>query len=103
VLFITCIGIPVTLVIALALWVAWVAGTVAFASWLGASLLRGTRRDRDPSLLLSTLLGVLILCLLKSAPVVGPVVSLIVGVVGLGAAALTLLSARRVPYVRLRW
>ena len=102
-LFVTCIGIPVALVIALTLWVAWVVGTVAFASWLGASLLRGTRRDHDPSLLLSTLLGVAILCLLKSAPVVGPVVSLIVGVVGLGAAALTLLSARRVSYAHLRW
>jgi hypothetical protein len=102
-LFVTCIGAPVALVIALTLWVAWVVGTVAFASWLGASLLRGTRRDHDPSLLLSTLLGVAILCLLKSAPVVGPVVSLIVGVVGLGAAALTLLSARRVSYAHLRW
>lgn len=102
-LFLTCLGIPVTLGIALAMWLAWVVGTVAFASWLGASLLRGTRRDHDPSLLFSTLLGVVILSLLKMAPVVGPVVSLIVGCVGLGAAILTLLSARRVSYARLRW
>jgi hypothetical protein len=102
-LFLTCIGIPVTLVIALAMWLAWVIGTVAFGSWLGASLLRGVRRNHDPSLLLSTLLGILILCLLKSAPVVGTVVSLLVGVVALGAATLTLLSARRVSYARLRW
>lgn len=102
-LFVTCIGIPVTLLIALALWVAWVVGTVAFASWLGASLLRGLRHNAEPSLLVSSLLGVLILCLLKSAPVVGVVVSLLVGCVGLGAAGLTLLSARRVSYARLRW
>lgn len=102
-LFLTCLGIPVTLGIALAMWLAWVVGTVAFASWLGASLLRGTRRDHDPSLLFSTLLGVAILSLLKMAPVVGPVVSLIVGCVGLGAAILTLISARRVSYARLRW
>ena len=101
VLFVTCIGIPVTVAIAVAMWIAWVVGTVAFASWLGASLLRGVRLDS--SLLVSTLLGVVILSLLKAAPIVGPVVSLIVGVVGLGAALLTLLSARRVSYARLRW
>lgn len=102
-LFLTCIGIPVTLLIGLALWLAWVIGTVAFASWLGASLLRGLRHSYNPSLLSSSLLGILILCLLKSAPVVGGVVSLMVGCVGLGAAGLTLLSARRVSYARLRW
>jgi hypothetical protein len=102
-LFLTCIGIPVTLLIALALWLAWVVGTVAFASWLGASLLRGLRHSAEPSLLVSSLLGVLILSLLKAAPVVGVVVSLLVGCVGLGAAGLTLLSARRVSYARLRW
>ncbi len=102
-LFVTCVGIPVTVAIALGLWLAWVVGTVAFGSWLGASLLRGLRRNHDSSLVLSTVLGVLILCLLKSAPIVGLVVSLIVGVVGLGAAILTLLSARRVSYARLRW
>ncbi len=101
VLFVTCIGIPVTVAIAIAMWIAWVVGTVAFASWLGASLLRGVRLDS--SLLASTLLGVVILSLLKAAPVVGPIVSLIVGVVGLGAALLTLLSARRVSYAHLRW
>lgn len=102
-LLLTCIGIPVTILIGLALWLAWVVGTVAFASWLGASLLRGLRHNYNPSLLVSSLLGIVILCLLKSAPVVGTVVSLMVGCVGLGAAGLTLLSARRVSYAHLRW
>ena len=102
-LFLTCLGIPVTLAIALAMWLAWVIGTVAFGSWLGASLLRGGRHDREPSLLVSTVIGVILLSLLKALPVAGPIVSLIVGCVALGAAALTLLTARRVPYTRLRW
>lgn len=102
-LFLTCLGIPVTLAIGLAMWIAWVIGTVAFGSWLGATLLRGMRHDNDPSLLASTVIGVILLSLLKSLPIAGPVVSLIVGCVGLGAAALTLLSARRVSYARLRW
>ncbi len=102
-LFVTCIGIPVTVAIAFALWLAWVVGTVAFGSWLGASLLRGGRRDRNPSLIASTLLGVVLLSLLKAIPVVGVVVSLLVGCVAVGAAILTLLSAHRVSYARLRW
>ncbi len=102
-LFLTCLGIPITLLIGLGIWLAWVIGTVAFGSWLGATLLRGGRRDRDPSLLASTLLGVVLLTLLKSLPFAGPVVALLVGCVALGAASLTLLSARRVSYARLRW
>ncbi|HEX8983218.1 MAG TPA: polymer-forming cytoskeletal protein [Ktedonobacterales bacterium] len=103
ILFLTCLGIPVTLLIALALWVAWVVGTVAFGSWLGATFLRGLRHGRDSSLLISTLVGVLILSLLKSLPVAGIIISFIVGCVAVGAAALTLLSARRVSYAHLRW
>lgn len=102
-LFLTCLGIPLTLAIGVLLWLAWVIGTVAFGSWLGASLLRGLRRRREPSLLGSSLLGVLILSLLKTLPVAGGVVSVIVGCVGLGAALLTLISARRVSYAHLRW
>lgn len=102
-LFLTCLGIPLTLAIGALLWLAWVTGTVAFGSWLGASLLRGLRRRREPSLLGSSLLGVFILSLLKTLPVAGGVVSVIVGCVGLGAALITLISARRVSYARLRW
>jgi len=103
VLFLTCLGIPVTLAIALAMWLAWVIGTVAFGSWLGASLLRGMRHDHEPPLMASTVLGVILLSLLKALPVAGIVVSVVVGCVALGATTLTLLSARRVSYARLRW
>lgn len=102
-LILTCLGIPISLVIGLALWLAWVLGTVAFGSWLGATLLRGLRLDGERSLLASTVVGVMLLSVLKSLPIAGPLVSLIVGCVGLGASALTLLSARRVSYARLRW
>ncbi len=103
ILFLTCLGIPVTLLIAAALWVAWVVGTVACGSWLGATFLRGLRHGRDSSLMASTLVGVLILTLLKALPVAGTIISFIVGCVAIGAAALTLLSARRVSYAHLRW
>lgn len=102
-LFITCLGIPLTLALALGLWIAWVVGTVAFGSWIGATLLRGLRHGRDPSLLASTLIGVTLLSLLKAVPGLGLVVSVVVGCVALGAALLTLLSARRVSYAHLRW
>lgn len=103
VLFLTCLGIPVTLVIVLALWVAWVVGTVGFGSWLGATFLRGLRLGRDTSLMASSLVGALILTLLKAVPVVGGLMSFLVGCVAVGAAILTLLSARRVSYAHLRW
>lgn len=103
VLFVTCLGIPITLMIALALWLAWVVGTVAFGSWLGASFLHGLWRRNDTSLLASTVLGVVLLSLLKSLPVAGTIVSLLVGCVALGASTLTLLSARRVSYAHLKW
>lgn len=101
-LFLTCLGIPVTVAIGVAVWLAWVTGTVAFGSWLGASLLRGLG-NREPSLLLSSLIGVVLLSLLKALPVAGLVVSVTVGCVALGASIITLLSARRVSYAHLRW
>lgn len=101
-LFLTCLGIPVTVAIGVAMWLAWVTGTVAFGSWLGASLLRGLG-IREPSLLLASLLGVILLSLLKALPVAGIVVSVTVGCVALGASIITLLSARRVSYAHLRW
>lgn len=103
ILFITCLGAIVTAAIAIALWLGWIVGTVAFASWLGESLLRGLRVNRAPPLLTSSVLGVILLTLLKAMPIAGFVVSLLVGCVGLGAAGLTLLSARRVSYKRLSW
>ncbi|HEX6121709.1 MAG TPA: hypothetical protein VFY89_01045, partial [Ktedonobacterales bacterium] len=51
-LVITCLGIPVALVLLFGLWVAWVVGTVAAGLWLGEALLRvALPRERGTVLL----------------------------------------------------
>ena len=94
VLTLTCIGIPLALLLLAGLWVAWVVGTVASGSWLGSRLLGMSRQDRHTPLL-ATVLGVTILSLAKAIPCVGGILSLVIGCAGLGASVLALLYARR--------
>lgn len=101
-LIFTCLGIPVAVAIGVAGWLAWVVGTVGVGAWLGEVVFGSPHRSRPPSLLTSAVLGVVILSLLKATPIVGPVIGMLVGMVALGAATLTLLSARRATYARLR-
>lgn len=98
----TCLGIPLALAIAVAGWLAWVVGTVSLGAWLGGAIFGRPYRPRAPSLLASAVLGVLILSIFKALPIVGPVIGMLAGVVALGAAALTLLSARRTAHMHLR-
>lgn len=102
VLVFTCLGIPLALAIVAAGWLAWVVGTVSLGAWLGTALFGGPHRSRQPSLLASAVLGVLILSILKALPVIGPVIGLLAGAVAVGAATLTLFSARRAAYGSLR-
>ena len=100
-LFITCVGIPVALVLGVAMWAAWVVGTVAIGLWIGEGLLRlGGAADRPP--VLASVLGVLLLTLCESVPCAGGILGLVVGVAGLGASALTLLYSRQATAARAR-
>jgi hypothetical protein len=96
----TCLGIPLAALIAVAAWAAWVVGTVGVGAWLGAVLFGGPMKSRQPSLMVSALLGATILCVLKALPVAGAIIGFLVGAVALGAALLALLSARRAPVMR---
>lgn len=101
VLFITCIGIPVALVLGVALWLAWILGTVALGLWIGEGLLRlGGPTDRPP--VLAAVVGVLALTLCESVPCVGGVINLAAGFLGLGAAMLALLHSRQATALRAR-
>ncbi|HEX9035573.1 MAG TPA: polymer-forming cytoskeletal protein [Ktedonobacterales bacterium] len=96
----TCVGIPLSILIAIFAWVAWVVGTVGLGAWIGALLFGGPGGARQTSLMASSLLGVTILCILKALPVAGTIIGLISGAVALGASVLTLLSARRTTVVK---
>ena len=60
----------------------------------------GPGGHRQPSLRVSAILGVIILCVLKALPVAGAIIGIVAGMVALGAAMLTLLSARRTVAIR---
>jgi hypothetical protein len=95
-MLLTCIGIPLALLLVAVTWFAWVVGTVALGAWIGSVVFGGPRHT--PSLVVSALLGVLVLCLLKELPVAGPIITGLSGLIAVGGASLTLLSARRAPY-----
>lgn len=95
ILVVTCLGIPIALLVAIAAWAAWVIGTVGVGAWLGSIVFGGPGGRRQPSVRMSAVIGALILCLLKALPVAGVIFGVITGVVALGATILTLLSARR--------
>lgn len=101
VLFITCLGIPLLLLLALGMWLAWIVGTVALGYWLGEGLLHlGAARDRSP--VVAAVLGVTLLSLFESVPCLGGVVSFVAGCIGLGASALAILYSRRAAAWRSR-
>ncbi len=102
VLFVTCLGIPIALLLILGLWLAWIVGTVALGYWIGEGLLRlGSAHDHAP--IIASVLGVTLLSLVESIPCFGGVVSFVAGLMGLGASMLALLYRRRAAGWRTRF
>jgi hypothetical protein len=93
-LVITCLGIPVAMVLLFAIWVAWVVGTVAAGLWLGEAIFRAVL-PRERHVLLAAVLGVVVLAIAEAIPCLGGVLFLVVGALGLGAVLLCLLGERR--------
>jgi hypothetical protein len=93
-LFVTCVGIPIAIVLLLGLWVLSVFGTVALGFWLGELLMRDSAYRQRSSFVLAVLIGTVLLALPAEIPCVGGLVRLAVTATGLGAASLTLYYAR---------
>ena len=94
VLFVTCIGIPLALLLWAATWLAWVVGTIGLGYWLGERVLRRVAPG-GASVLIATVLGVTILSAVKAIPCLGGVLGVAINCAGLGAALLTLSTHRR--------
>ncbi|HEV7128095.1 MAG TPA: polymer-forming cytoskeletal protein, partial [Ktedonobacterales bacterium] len=94
VLFASCIGIPISLLVTMALLAGWVLGTVAVSLWLGDTLV-GLVAPRMPSRLLRALVGVALLTGLESIPGVGGAIAVLASGIGLGAALLSRFGGRR--------
>lgn len=90
----TCVGIPLALLIAVSLVVASVVGTIALGLWLGERLLGQSANSRRASVF-PAVVGVTLLALAQTAPCVGDVVTVLTSCTGLGASILALLYARR--------
>jgi len=93
-LLVTCVGIPLAIVLLLGLWVLSVFGTVALGFWLGELLMRDSAYRQRSSFVLAALIGTVLLALPAEIPCVGGLVRLAVTATGLGAASLTLYYAR---------
>lgn len=94
ILIITCIGIPVALLLGLALAVAVFFGWVAAGLILGERLLGAFRAEHQP--VVAVAVGLALLGLLETAPCLGFLVSLLAGAWGLGAVVLTVFGSK--PY-----
>jgi hypothetical protein len=93
-LFVTCIGIPVSLLVMGTLLAGWVLGSVAAGLWLGEMILRRLALgERSP--LLHAVVGMGILAAAEIVPCVGAPLALIAGCVGLGAALISRFGSPR--------
>ena len=97
VLFVTCLGIPLALLLVAALWVASVVGTVALGLLLGERLLGSALRDNRAGMG-AAVLGVTLITFAETIPCLGALITLFVASAGLGAVLLTILSARAGRY-----
>ncbi|MFI5275032.1 MAG: hypothetical protein ACHQ4H_18535, partial [Ktedonobacterales bacterium] len=94
VLFVTCIGIPIALGLAAALWLGSVVGTVALGLGVGERLV-GARGRSSGAPLAATVIGVSLIALVKAIPCIGAVITVVVACAGLGATLLALRDRRR--------
>lgn len=95
-LAITIIGIPLAALVGLAAVVAWAFGWIAIGYLAGEKVLAALKA-REILPVVATVLGILILALLGQVPILGWLVSLIVGLLGIGAVVLTRFGTRQYP------
>lgn len=96
VMFATCVGIPLSLLLLGALLVAWVLGTAALGVWLGDHVIRAIAPN-EHSPLLAAVVGAALLAGFETLPWIGGVVSIVAGSIALGAALLGRFGAQGPP------
>lgn len=91
----TIIGLAIVPFVLCAVVLAWITGKVAVSRWIGRTILGYGPDDTRQQALLAVVVGFASICLLYAVPIVGLVTWALVGVLGLGAASLTVMSALR--------
>ncbi len=99
ILVVTILLIPLALVAVVLLVIAWLFGVVALGMEVGDRFTKAIHRTWEPVLVTGagTFLLALVVGLINTIPCVGWLAPVIVGLVGLGAAVITLFGTRAVP------
>ena len=95
-LIITLIGIPVAFILGIVAWAAWIFGGIAIGLLAGEKIL-GAFKVSNILPVVAVILGIIILMLLGQVPILGWLVSCILGLIGLGAVVLTRFGTRPYP------
>jgi len=102
VLVLTCLGIPLALAIGVVLWGGSIFGTAALGLWIGSALVPGATSRRRLPFILATVLGVSLLAIASTAPVIGGIIRVLVSCAGLGAVLLSIVTMRHPSPARRR-
>ncbi len=95
-LIITLIGIPVAFILGIAAFIAWLLGWVALGYLTGEKILQAFKA-RQVLPVVAVVLGVLILTLISQINIIGWLVTLVGGLLGIGAVVLTRFGTRPYP------
>jgi uncharacterized RDD family membrane protein YckC len=94
-LVVSIIGVAIVPIVICSLFAAWIIGKVAVARWIGRSVVPHESPERPLQSVASFVLGFALICLAYMIPVLGLVSWALIGVFGLGAAALAFISGYR--------
>lgn len=94
-LTITILGLPLALILLLFYLISLYVAKIFFGIFLGMQIIKGFKRD---NLILATVVGVLVLMLILSIPIVGEIVGLFATLLGLGAMVL----AKKDVYLKMK-
>lgn len=95
-LIITIIGIPIAFILGLLAAAAWIFGAIGIGLLAGEKILQALKA-RDILPVVAVMLGVVVLMLIGQVPIIGWLISLAVGLIGLGAVVLTRFGTRAYP------
>jgi hypothetical protein len=96
-LVITIIGIPFAALVLFAAAAAWVFGWIAIG-WLAGEKILEAIKVREILPIIAVIVGVVVLALLGEVPILGWLLTTVVGLTGLGAVVLTRFGTRGYPY-----
>jgi hypothetical protein len=102
VLVLSCLGIPLALAIGVVLWGGSIFGTAALGLWLGSALVPGAGSHRRLPFIMATVIGITMLAIASSAPVIGGIIRVLVSCAGLGAVLLSIVAMRHPSPARRR-